>query len=127
MKRLPSRLTSCEKGVCNGFLLNCNLPLLIVVYRLNVWGERKCHKSESQGSGRGITQIGFGEYQKELWQEYNLIFVDATYGYETDSFILPEEHYVGYLNENFDEGGVSFLGGRDLLKLEAYYAETDNS
>lgn len=67
----------------------------------------------------------FGEYQKELWQEYNLIFVDATYGYETDSFILPEEHYVGYLNENFDEGGVPFLGGRDLLKLEAYYAETD--
>ncbi|MBR6308542.1 MAG: hypothetical protein IKR39_08015 [Lachnospiraceae bacterium] len=67
----------------------------------------------------------FGEYQKELWQEYNLIFVDATYGYETESFILPEEHYVGYLNENFDESGTALLGGKDLLKLSTYYAETD--
>jgi len=67
----------------------------------------------------------FGEYQKELWKEYNLIFVDATYGYETESFILPEEHYVGYLNANFDESGAALLGGKDLLKLSTYYAETD--
>lgn len=67
----------------------------------------------------------FAEYQKELWEEYNLLFVDATYGYDTDSFILPEEHYVGYLNENFDEGGFSLAGGKDLLKLSASYAETD--
>ena len=67
----------------------------------------------------------FGEYQKELWREYNLIFVDATYGYGTDSFILPEEHYAAYLTKNFDEGGLSLLGGKDLLKLSVSYAETD--
>ncbi len=67
----------------------------------------------------------FGEYQKELWKEYNLIFVDATYGYDTDSFILPEEHYIGYLNENFDEGGLALLSGKDLLKISASFAETD--
>ena len=67
----------------------------------------------------------FGEYQKELWKEYNLIFVDATYGYDTDSFILPEEHYIGYLNENFDEGGFSIIKGKDLLKISASFAETD--
>ena len=67
----------------------------------------------------------FAEYQKELWEEYNLIFVDATYGYDTDSLILPEEHYVAYLNENFDEGGFSLTGGKDLLKISASFAETD--
>ena len=67
----------------------------------------------------------FGEYNKELWREYNLLFVDATYGYGTDSFILPEEHYIGYLNENFDEGGLSVLGSKDLLKLSTTYSETD--
>ena len=67
----------------------------------------------------------FAEYQKELWKEYNLLFVDATYGYDTDSLILPEEHYVAYLNENFDEGGFTLFEGKDLLKLSASFAETD--
>ena len=53
------------------------------------------------------------------------MFVDATYGYDTDSFILPEEHYAGFLNENFDEGGFSLYGGKDLLKLLVCYAETN--
>lgn len=62
---------------------------------------------------------GFGEYQKDLWDKYNLLFVDASYGYKVDSMIIPCEHMVSCLNENFREEGLALLGGRDLLKLSA--------
>lgn len=62
---------------------------------------------------------GFGEYQKDLWDKYNLLFVDASYGYKVDSMIIPCEHMISCLNENFREEGLALLGGRDLLKLSA--------
>lgn len=68
---------------------------------------------------------GFGEYQKELWEHYNLIFVDASYGCPVNTMILSEEHMRTFLNKNFDENGLKILGGKDLLKLEAIDVCTD--
>lgn len=67
----------------------------------------------------------FAEYQKDLWKRYNLLFVDATYGYEMDSVFLTEEHFVETANENLDEKGIIFLNGADLLKLSCVNAETN--
>lgn len=61
----------------------------------------------------------FGEFQKDLWNKYNLLFVDASYGYKVDSMIIPCEHMLSCLNENFREEGLALLGGKDLLKLSA--------
>lgn len=66
----------------------------------------------------------FGEYQKDLWEKYKLVFVDASYGYKVDSLVIPREHMLSCLNENFREGGFSLLDGKDLLKLSAVDVET---
>lgn len=66
----------------------------------------------------------FCEYERELMERYNLIFTDASFGYEVDSMILPKEHLLNCLNENFEEEKLSFLGGRDFCKLRATDVET---
>lgn len=68
----------------------------------------------------------FGEYEKELWKRYNLIFVDAADGYETNSLIIPEDHLINCFNENFDEEMFGLFGGRDLLKLHCYDVQTES-
>lgn len=67
----------------------------------------------------------FAEYQKELWERYDLLFVDGTYGYEMDSLFLTEEHFTETMNENLDEQGVIWLNGVDLLKLNCVNTEID--
>lgn len=66
----------------------------------------------------------FGEYDRFLWSRYNLIFVDAGYGYDTNSMILPEEHITACMNKNFYEERFLLLGGEDLLKLKCDNAKT---
>lgn len=67
----------------------------------------------------------FGEYQRELWKRYNLVFTDASYGYNVGSMILPEVHMLSAINRNFDENTLSIIGGKDLLKLTAFDVYTD--
>lgn len=66
---------------------------------------------------------GFGEYQKDIWEKYNIVFVDAAYGYKVDSMVIPREHLLNCLNENFREEEFTLLGGKDLLKLSAVDVE----
>lgn len=63
-------------------------------------------------------ESAFGEYERELWDRYGLVFVDMGYGNAIDSTILPEEHFIFCMNENFDEDEWELLGGKDLLKLK---------
>lgn len=67
----------------------------------------------------------FGEYQRNIWDRYHMLFVDTTYGYDTEPLVLSEEHLIRCLNENFDEERFSLLEGKDLLKLYCNNAETD--
>lgn len=66
----------------------------------------------------------FAEYNTELWKQYGLVFVDAGYSYEAHSMILPEEHAVYCMQQNFNENG-SLINGTDLLRLRCINVETD--
>lgn len=66
----------------------------------------------------------FSEYQKELWEMYDLIFVDSTYGYDVEPIVLSEEHLENCLERNFDEEKFSLIGGKDFLKLNCVDIET---
>lgn len=59
----------------------------------------------------------FGEYHKELWKQYGLVFVDSSYKTDQASMALCEKHLQECLNQNFDETRLSLLGGKDLLSL----------
>jgi len=67
----------------------------------------------------------FAQYQRDLWEKYNLIFVDAGYGSEAAGPILPEEHLKNFMNKNFYENPLMLMGGKDLLSLTCTDVETN--
>ena len=66
----------------------------------------------------------FAEYNKELWKQYGLIFVDSSYMTQSYGMKLVEDHLKDCMNQNFDECRLGMIGGTDLLKLECSQAET---
>lgn len=66
----------------------------------------------------------FAEYNKELWRQYELLFVDSSYMTDSYGMNLSEEHLKSCMNKNFEEDHLDLLGGRDLLKLKCTEAET---
>lgn len=67
----------------------------------------------------------FAEYNRVLWEQYGLIFVDASYQSQASGLALTEEHIKDCMNENFSECEAGLLGGVDLLKLECTEAEAE--
>lgn len=123
-KRLPNRLTNCKQGYITVFLtiaVSVSMALIIGMF----YGIRdnairmKCILAVNTA----ITS-SYGEYNRELWERYNLIFVDSSYMSSAVGMKLPEEHLERTLNRNFEECDLGLLGGKDLLKLECSEAET---
>ena len=53
----------------------------------------------------GVMDIGlysvFGEYNRQLLEQYDLFYIDTTYGEGSPSTDLVEEHLQYYMNQNF--------------------------
>lgn len=91
-----------------------------------VYGARENAIRQKTKSAVDISLISsFGEYQKELWSMYDMIFVDSTYGYDVEPIVLAEEHFENCLERNFDEEKFSLFGGKDFLKLNCVNVETN--
>ena len=60
----------------------------------------------------------FGEFNRQLLEQYDLFFIDTSYGEGRPDVERSEEHLQYYMNENFrkDETG-SLFGVRDLTAL----------
>lgn len=60
----------------------------------------------------------FGEYNRQLLEQYDLFFVDTSYGEGRPGIRRMEEHLQYYMNENFrKENTESWFGIRDLTDL----------
>ena len=57
-----------------------------------------------------------GEYNRELLEQYDLFFIDTSYGRKQASIDNTAEHIKGYLTENFEVSGHM---SKDLLGLAA--------
>lgn len=68
-------------------------------------------------------QSALAEYNRELLEQYDLLFTDIGYGTEEGGYILLEQHLLDYMEENFHAEGTFFSGEiRDLLRLSAVSA-----
>lgn len=65
----------------------------------------------------------FAEYNRELWNQYGLVFVDSSYMTKAHSLALSEQHVKEFANKNFNECEFGLMGGIDLLKLRCTEAE----
>ena len=60
------------------------------------------------------------EYHRELLEQYDLFFIDMSYGGESPSFANVEEHIRGYMNMNFRPFEVFDVPvGKDLTAMSA--------
>lgn len=60
----------------------------------------------------------FGEYNRQLLDQYDLFFIDTSYGEGRPEVERSEEHLQYYMNENFHKEGIqNWLGFRDLTDL----------
>ena len=70
----------------------------------------------------GVMDLGlfsvFGEFNRQLLEQYDLFFIDTSYGEGVPDIQRSEEHLQYYMNENFQkermQGGLGF---RDLTNL----------
>lgn len=70
----------------------------------------------------GVMDIGlysvFGEFHRELLEQYDLFFIDTSYGEGRPDVKRSEEHLQYYMNENFQKTRAEgWLGFRDLTDL----------
>ena len=60
----------------------------------------------------------FGEYNRQLLEQYDLFFVDTSYGEGAPRIDKMEEHLQYYMNQNFEkEPSNGWFGFRDLTDL----------
>lgn len=76
----------------------------------------------------GVMDLGlysiFGEYNRQLLEQYDLFFIDSSYGEGRPDVKRSEEHLQYYMNENFrKERAEGWLGFRDLTDLSCDNAE----
>lgn len=65
------------------------------------------------------------EYHRELYQQYNLLFIDTSYGSGVPSYYSTAAHLLEYANKNMRTDDI-FLSGflyRDILAMSAASAE----
>lgn len=65
----------------------------------------------------------FGEYHKELYGNYDLLYIDSSYRVSEASIENTEEHVLHYLQDNLDFD--SRESKTDYFKIEAYNAEIE--
>ena len=59
------------------------------------------------------------EYNRELLDQYDLLFIDTAYDTGMGSIDNTRDHMLNYLSYNIDPGKDNFLmGGSDFLRLE---------
>lgn len=108
--------------------------LLSLVFVLLEGVRNKTIRTETES----VMDIGlysvFGEYHRQLLEQYDLFFIDTSYGEGRPDIKRSQEHLQYYMNENFHKEGIRNLRRfRDLTNLncdnvefESYILASDN-
>ena len=69
----------------------------------------------------------FGEFHRELLEQYDLFFIDTSYGEGIPKIQRTEEHLQYYMNQNFEKEVVSnWVRNRDLTDLHCDNVSFEN-
>lgn len=101
--------------------------LLSLVFVLLEGVRNKTIRTETES----VMDIGlfsvFGEYHRELLKQYDLFFIDTSYGEGRPDIKRSQEHLQYYMNENFHKKGIqNLIGFRDLTNLNCDNVEFEN-
>ncbi|MDO5425803.1 MAG: DUF5702 domain-containing protein [Eubacteriales bacterium] len=77
-----------------------------------------------------VTDLGlfsvFGEYERGLLEDYDVFFLDGSYGTGTFQKELAEERFQKYLEENLSAGESWYLKGFQMFPMQLSDCEVEN-
>ena len=70
----------------------------------------------------GVMDVGlsgiFAEYHREMLHRYGLLYIDTSYGTNTDDLSMTKEHLLKMMNQNFELSGSGYVF-KELTDLHA--------
>ena len=106
-----------RKGYLTLYLSLC-LTLMLAFVLTVVEGARR---STIRMEGECVADIALNsvlaEYHRELLEQYDLLFVDMSYGTSTAGIENTTEHLRRYLQKNFERTDTGVFGAKDWLQL----------
>ena len=105
--------THVREGLGEGYLTVFLTLILTVVLSFCLMLIRQVQENTGQFAAECVTDIGINsvlaEYHRELFQQYNLLFVDLSYGTPTVSYDNMVSHLESYVKKNLSAEDL-FLG-----------------
>lgn len=104
--------------------LALSLSVLLLLFNVLFVGTRdSVIRTKTECSMDAALYSVFAEYNRELLEQYDLLFIDTSYGSGQGSIVGLSAHLRAYMNENFQPKEKTRWLKRDLLSLTATDAE----
>ena len=109
-----------HKGYLTVFMALC-LPVLLTLFLTVIEGARmNAIRLRSEIAADTAMQSVLAEFHQELYKQYDLFFVDTSYGTSQPSLAKTEDHLRTYLDGNFSTVGLHLFGSHvDFQNLRA--------
>lgn len=130
-------MRNCRKTDSNrytdGYLtvfLALTLSVLLSLILTLVEGARiNAVRMQTETAGNIAVRSVLGEFHRELLRQYDLYFIDASYGTGSASKEKVQQHLQTYMSENLETGGADFTGAHleDLTLDAARFAADDRA
>ena len=107
------RKTVTEKymdGYLTVFLALSMTVLLSLILTLVEGARINAVRMRTETAGNTAVRSVMGEFHRELLQQYDLYFIDASYGTGSASEEQVRQHLQSYMEKNLESGGADFTG-----------------
>jgi len=107
-----------KKGYLTVYLSLSLGIILSLILALTEWARVNAMRMQIECVADTAASSVLAEYHRELLEQYELFFVDTSYGTNTAAYANTEAHLKNYMEHNFSLQGVNTIQNyRDILKL----------
>lgn len=109
-----------KKGYLTVYLSLSLGIILSLILALTEWARVNAMRMQIECVADTAAFSVLAEYHRELLEQYELFFVDTSYGTDTAAYANTEAHLRNYMEHNFSLKGLNTIRNyRDILKLSA--------
>jgi len=109
-----------KKGYLTVYLSLSLGIILSLILALTEWARVNAMRMQVECVADTAATSILAEYHRQLLEQYELFYVDTSYGTKTASYANAEAHLRNYMEHNFSLKGVDTIWNyRDILKLSA--------
>lgn len=107
-----------KKGYLTVYLSISLGIILSLILALTEWARINAMRMQIECTADTAATSVLAEYHRQLLEQYELFYVDTSYGTETPAYHNTETHLKSYMEHNFSLKGLDTIRNyRDMLKL----------